>query len=166
MLIILTDGEDTFIGFDPAMEITCLNGELTISKMENNHRTDVKTLQVTHPGDEIREIIKEYKSPVINGLPPLSGGLVGYFSYDYIKYAEPSLKFSNKKGEGSETWISSLFDSIIVFDNDEQKIKLITGVNKSEGSSIEDLYKEAIVKLEKMAELLASEKRHDLKSLL
>ncbi len=68
--------------------------------MENNHRTDVKTLQVTHPGDEIREIIKEYKSPVINGLPPLSGGLVGYFSYDYIKYAEPSLKFSNKKGRG------------------------------------------------------------------
>ena len=88
------------------MEITCLNGELTISKMENNHRTDVKTLQVTHPGDEIREIIKEYKSPVINGLPPLSGGLVGYFSYDYIKYAEPSLKFSNKRARDSETWIS------------------------------------------------------------
>ena len=58
-----------------------------------------------------------------------------------------------------------LFDSIIVFDNDEQKIKLITGVNKSEGSSIEDLYKEAIVKLEKMAELLASEKRHEFKKL-
>ena len=58
-----------------------------------------------------------------------------------------------------------LFDSIIVFDNDEQKIKLITGVNKSEGGSIEDLYKEAIVKLEKMAELLASEKRHEFKKL-
>ena len=133
--------------------------------MENNHRTDVKTLQVTHPGDEIREIIKEYKSPVINGLPPLSGGLVGYFSYDYIKYAEPSLKFSNKKGEGFRDVDLMLFDSIIVFDNDEQKIKLITGVNKSEGSSIEDLYKEAIVKLEKMAELLASEKRHEFKKL-
>ena len=158
-------GRYSFIGFDPAMEITCLNGELTISKMENNHRTDVKTLQVTHPGDEIREIIKEYKSPVINGLPPLSGGLVGYFSYDYIKYAEPSLKFSNKKGEGFRDVDLMLFDSIIVFDNDEQKIKLITGVNKSEGSSIEDLYKEAIVKLEKMAELLASEKRHEFKKL-
>ena len=133
--------------------------------MENNHRTDAKTLQVTHPGDEIREIIKEYKSPVINGLPPLSGGLVGYFSYDYIKYAEPSLKFSNKKGEGFRDVDLMLFDSIIVFDNDEQKIKLITGVNKSEGSSIEDLYKEAIVKLEKMAELLASEKRHEFKKL-
>ena len=158
-------GRYSFIGFDPAMEITCLNGELTISKMENNHRTDVKTLQVTHPGDEIREIIKEYKSPVINGLPPLSGGLVGYFSYDYIKYAEPSLKFSNKKGEGFRDVDLMLFDSIIVFDNDEQKIKLITGVNKSEGGSIEDLYKEAIVKLEKMAELLASEKRHEFKKL-
>ena len=112
-----------------------------------------------------REIIKEYKSPVINGLPPLSGGLVGYFSYDYIKYAEPSLKFSNKKGEGFRDVDLMLFDSIIVFDNDEQKIKLITGVNKSEGSSIEDLYKEAIVKLEKMAELLASEKRHEFKKL-
>ena len=28
----------------------------------------------------------------MEGMPPFTGGLVGYFSYEYIKYAEPSLK--------------------------------------------------------------------------
>ena len=45
--------------------------------------------QVTHPGDTLREIIRKYKTPVMEKMPPFTGGLVGYFSYDYIKYSEP-----------------------------------------------------------------------------
>ena len=45
-----------------------------------------------HPGGVLRKILEDYRSPVMEGMPPFTGGLVGYFSYDYIKYAEPSLK--------------------------------------------------------------------------
>lgn len=159
-------GRYSFIGFEPETEITCLNGEMTISQMEGNKRTDVKKIQVAHPGDKIREIIKQYRSPMIQGFPPLSGGLVGYFSYDYIKYAEPSLKFSNKKGEGFRDVDLMLFNSMVVFDNDEQKIKLITGVNRPDGNeSIDDLYAGAVERLKKMAELLGSDKRHTFEKL-
>lgn len=49
-----------------------------------------------HPGDAIREILKEYKSPVLENMPTFTGGLVGYFSYDYIKYSEPKLELTDE----------------------------------------------------------------------
>lgn len=46
--------------------------------------------KVTHPGEALREILKDYKSPVLEGLPPFTGGLVGYFSSDDIEIAGAS----------------------------------------------------------------------------
>lgn len=43
------------------------------------------------PGRYIRQVLDQYKSPRFDYLPSFTGGLVGYFSYDYLKYAEPSL---------------------------------------------------------------------------
>lgn len=46
--------------------------------------------KVTHPGEALREILKDYKSPVLEGLPPFTGGRVGYFSSDDIEIAGAS----------------------------------------------------------------------------
>lgn len=80
---------------------------------------------MAHPGDVIREILKEYKSPKIEGLPTFTGGLVGYFSYDYVKYAEPKLKLEAKDEEGFRDVDLMLFDKVIAFDNVRQKIQII-----------------------------------------
>ena len=74
-------GRYTFLGYDPVLELTCHNHELKIT----TGMTITKT--VSHPGDTIREILSQYKSPAVEGLPPFTGGFVGYFSYDYIKYS-------------------------------------------------------------------------------
>ena len=71
-------GRYTFLGFDPTVEITCQNGVMHIKS-----GIDV-TEEVSHPGDVIRRIIADNKSPVIKDMPTFTGGLVGYFSYDYI----------------------------------------------------------------------------------
>ena len=64
-------GRYTFLGFDPVMEITCLDGEF---------KAGDKTLKVDNPTPYIREIINGYKSPRFDYLPTFTGGLVGYFS--------------------------------------------------------------------------------------
>ena len=69
-------GRYTFLGYDPKHEITCLNGVLKIDK-------DV--IMTNEPYKYIRNLLKTYKSPKVLGLPPFTGGLVGYFAYDYIK---------------------------------------------------------------------------------
>lgn len=153
----------SFIGYEPSMEITCINNEVTISVLEGEDKTDTVTKKTLHPGDEIREILKKYKSPKIEGQPPFTGGLVGYFSYDYIKYAEPSIERRVKKGEGFRDLDLMAFDSLIAFDSGKQKIDLITGMDISrmgeKDFSIEEEYKKSVDKLKEMAALLAENEK-------
>ena len=112
-------GRYTFLGFDPTLEITCINGHLKIGDEE--YETD-------DPGSYIRKIMEGYKSPVIEGMPSFTGGLVGYFSYDYIKYAEKSLDLDCDDPGNFKDCDLMLFDKVIAFDNLRQKIVLIGNV--------------------------------------
>ena len=85
-------GRYSFLGYEPSMEITCTDGKLQIRRLHEDGTEEKTVQQVKHPGDAIREILKEYKSPVLENMPTFTGGLVGYFSYDYIKYSEPKQK--------------------------------------------------------------------------
>ncbi len=121
-------GRYTFLGFDPTMEITCTNGFLQVRKNGFNGKkeeTETDTKQVAHPGEAIRSILADYTSPKVASLPPFTGGLVGYFSYDYIKYSEPSLKLDAEDEEGFKDVDLMLFDKVIAFDNLKQKILII-----------------------------------------
>lgn len=72
-------GRYTFLGYDPKMEITCMQGKLKIGNL---------TVSAEHPSDYLRQILREYRSPKFDHLPSFTGGLVGYFSYDYLTYEE------------------------------------------------------------------------------
>ena len=141
-------GRYTFLGYEPILNITCkrydvyINGEFY--KKEN-------------PKVIIREILKDYKSPKLENMPPFTGGFVGYFSYDYVRYSEKRLDFESK-GEDIIDLDLMLFESIICFDNFKQKIILITNVK------IDDLdasYKEALNKLDEMESIIRSDKKHN-----
>ena len=85
-----TWGRYTFLGFDPKMEITCVDGEMKIGNLK---------LKTEHPSDYLRQILADYKSPRFDYLPTFTGGLVGYFSYDYLGYSEPTVKCGAKDTE-------------------------------------------------------------------
>ena len=108
-------------------------------------------MQVTHPGDAIRKIIQQYKSPVMDNMPTFTGGLVGYFSYDYIKYSEPKLKLTSEGQQDFRDMDLMLFNEVIAFDHYRQKIMLITGVMTED---IEGSYQKAEETLEDMAKLI------------
>ena len=48
-------GRYSFLGYDPTMEITCLDGEVTIRENLGNGTETVMTKHVDHPGDTLRE---------------------------------------------------------------------------------------------------------------
>ena len=64
-------GRYTFLGFDPKLEITCINGEITYGD---------KTEKTSDPSQIIRDILSRFRSPRLPYLPSFTGGLVGYFS--------------------------------------------------------------------------------------
>lgn len=144
-----TWGRYTFLGFDPKMEITCVNGEMRAGDI--SFKTD-------NPSTVLREILARYKSPKIEGLPAFTGGLVGYFSYDYLGYSEPKAKTSADDTENFKDVDLMLFDRVIAFDNVRQKIILIANVHLD---NVEVEYNKAVLELKRMADLLKSGKKAD-----
>lgn len=112
-------GRYTFLGYKPTLEITCQSGVVKIGD---------KTYETNDPNKYIRELLAEYKSPKIDYLPSFTGGLVGYFSYDYLKYAEPSLNLNANDTENFDDCNLMLFDRVIAYDNFRQKIILIINI--------------------------------------
>lgn len=154
-----TWGRYSFLGFNPNLEVTCQDGHLFIKENEGDSKVLIQEKTVSHPGETLREIISQYKSPVLSDFPTFTGGLVGYFSYDYIKYAEPKLKLENHGEDDFKDMDLMLFNDVIAFDNFKQKIYLITGVMLDESDDLESLYNEANNRLEKIKSLLLSQNK-------
>mgnify|MGYP000186527385 CR=1 FL=1 len=154
-------GRYSFLGYEPVMEITCTDGCMKIRHTEVGN-DEVVTKQVAHPGDTLREILKEYKSPVMEEMPPFTGGLVGYFSYDYIKYSEPKLKLGEHEDPDFRDMDLMLFDQVIAFDHYRQKVLLITGVMLDD---LEKSYQKAEKKLQEMADLIRDGEKEEFPSL-
>lgn len=134
-------GRYTFLGFDPIMEITCING---ILKIKNKSETIKET---KHPGEEIKKILSEYTSPKIEGMPSFTGGLVGYFSYDYVKYSEPYLHLDAEDEEDFRDVDLMLFDKVIAFDNLRQKIIVIVNARTEQ---LKEEYERAVEEIDKI----------------
>ena len=77
-----------------------------------------------NPSAYLRQLLAEYRSPRLQGLPPFTGGLVGYFSYDYLGYSEPRVRCEVEDSEAFKDVDVMLFDKVIAFDNVRQKIIL------------------------------------------
>lgn len=179
-------GRYSFVGFSPSAELTCRDGELTLTRdPEGDPR--VERSRVDHPGDAIRALLAEGAGPRLPGLPPFSGGLMGYFSYDYLKYAEPTLR---RPGLGRGDFLDvdlMLFDRLVAFDSYRQKVTLIASVRlpgegraapgeegrapaaedraPAAGPDLDAAYERALADLDAMQRTLESGARHEFEPL-
>ncbi len=137
-----TWGRYTFLGFDPKMEITCMKGHMKAGDRE---------FQTENPSEFLRQLLAEYKSPKFDFLPSFTGGLVGYFSYDYLKYSEPILKCDIEDEDEFKDVDLMLFDKVIAFDNVKQKIIFIVNIKLD---NLDAEYERAVNDLSNLAKLL------------
>ena len=124
------------------MEITCINGTLKAGDIQ---------MQTENPSDFLRQLLSGYKSPHFDYLPPFTGGLVGYFSYDYLAYSEPEVRREVEDSEAFKDVDLMLFDQLIAFDNVRQKLILIANMKLNE---VEVNYNKAVLELRQLADLL------------
>ena len=137
-------GRYTFLGLDPKMEITCQNGRMKAGEL---------TFETQDPSQTLREILAQHKSPRFAYLPTFTGGLVGYFSYDYLGYSEPKARTTAQDTENFKDVDLMLFDQVIAFDNLRQKIVLIVNM-PLQPDALETNYNKAILRLNQLAQLL------------
>ncbi len=137
-----TWGRYTFLGYDPKLEISCVKGQMKIGDL---------SIQTEDPAGYLRQILVEYKSPRFSYLPSFTGGLVGYFSYDYLGYSEPSVRCKAEDTENFKDVDLMLFDQVIAFDNLRQKIILIVNMSLD---NPEEEYNKAVRRLQQLIDLL------------
>ncbi|MCR5467795.1 MAG: anthranilate synthase component I [Lachnospiraceae bacterium] len=148
-------GRYSFLGYNPKMEITCTDGNIFVDNVP---------VQAKSPSEYIRKVLMEYRSPKFENLPSFTGGFVGYFSYDYIRYAEPILKKTTTSKDDFKDVDLMLFDKVIAFDNVRQKIILIVNVKLA---YLETEYNRAVTELKDMARLITKgEKKREEKGKL
>jgi len=149
-----TWGRYTFLGFEPKMELTALDGKMRIKS-----DGEEKFLETNNPNAQIQEILSSHKSVKFDDLPPFTGGLVGYFSYDYAKYSEPTLKLDAPDEECFNDVDLMLFDKVIAFDNLRQKIILIVNIRTE---NLEAEYERGVAELERLKNIIKSGERAEI----
>lgn len=148
-------GRYSFLGYDPKLEISCKNHVMRIKG------ATTQTFTCDHPATEIRKVLEQYKSPKLADLPTFTGGLVGYFAYEYIRYAEPTLDFTVPDDDSSmvNDVDLMLFDKVIAFDHYKNKIFLITNISTDD---LELNYNKAIMELDALADLVVNGQEADI----
>ena len=140
-----TWGRYSFLGYDPVMRVTCRDSKVYIEKQG---KTEI--VETEKPLNVLREIMKDYKSPRLSGMPPFTGGFVGYFAYSMIGYAEPVLHI--KKGTFPDYDVM-LFDKVIAYDHLKQKICIIVNMRTDK---VMENYGEATAEIARIAGLIKS----------
>lgn len=139
-------GRYTFLGFDPMAEIHCKDGKGTVIDPDGTrHFTG-------SPKPHIAALLARHKSPRLPELPPFTGGLVGYFAYDYAQYSEPRLQLQGAEDGNFNDVDLMLFDKVIAFDHLKDSIILIYNLS---AANPEEGYRRGQNELEIMRRLIA-----------
>src|SRR5580698_244220 len=111
-------GRYTFIGIRPYRRMTAANGTITLAegRKRRSYAGDIFT--------ELKLALSGHTPARVEGLPPFTGGAVGFFSYDVVRSIEelPSLAADELHVPDAHLMF---FDEVLAFDHVKKAIHLI-----------------------------------------
>jgi anthranilate synthase component I len=132
----------TFLGTSPSVVLRS-RGE-TVEVVRGDA---VESFTTPDPVGFIRDRLREYRPVETEGLPRFSGGAVGYFGYDVVRRFED---LPTEKPAVIGAWDSYFVvtDTIIIFDNVAQKIKVVSNAHVEGETSADEAYEDAVRKID------------------
>jgi anthranilate synthase component 1 len=130
-----------FLGCDPSLIVRTKGGTFTI---QDNGKE--QTGEVDCPLSVIKEILAKYSPVPEKGLPPFTGGAVGFIGYDMVRYFE---KLPDQTTDDLDV-PDSLFvitDTLLIFDNVSHTIKIVSNAFV-EDDDLDSLYQKTLKKIE------------------
>lgn len=118
----------------PSREVLKVSGsEITLSR----NGEVVERHQSPDPLGFIEEFQARFRYPVMENLPIYTGGLVGYFGYDTVRYVEGRLQDSTPPDViGTPDILLMVSNDVMVFDNVKGRIHVITHANPAEPDAL------------------------------
>ncbi len=113
-------GRYSFLGFEPELEFISKKNKVTLNFQDKSDE-----YVCDNPVNEIKRIVGSFKEHKVEGLPPFTAGLVGYFSYDSVRYFENLPDVKPDKLNMPDIYLV-LPKILIAFDHIRQKLILIS----------------------------------------
>lgn len=129
-------GKYSFIGINPLMQIVIDKKNAYIFNKDGKISE-----KINDPVAYLGKLLRNYTSPKLKNAPNLTGGLVGYFGYDTIRYVEPNLKNIPEDDTNMPDCHLFLYDELIAYDHLNSKVILIKNIMADK--NIENQYDEA-----------------------
>ncbi len=137
----------SFLGSGSSAVIHEEKGDLILTRGKKR----LKIQSQGNPLERVRELMAEYRPVTVPGLPRFVGGAVGYLSYDVVRTFEelPSLR---KDSLGMPEVAFLLTDTLLIFDNVSQKIKVVANayLESTTDRAIREAYRHATARIDKM----------------
>jgi anthranilate synthase component 1 len=140
-------GRYSIIGL-PCSQVLSVRGH-EIRLQENGEI--VESASVADPLAWIQDFQARFRAPEMPGLPRFTGGLVGYFGYDTVRYIEPRLaEFAKPDLLDCPDILLMVSDELLVFDNLAGTLQLIVHADPAR----EDALDRGKARLEELASTL------------
>ena len=144
-------------GHGPAFLLESVEGGENVSRYSFIGCNPRKVISA-RPGDAdplklLEAEMARYKPVSLPGLPPFTGGAVGYLGYEFIHTVERTVPLAAKDDLGVPMMWFMLCDSLVVFDRARQTLRLI--VNAHLEGDVEAAYNRAINELQRLQGVLA-----------
>ena len=108
---------------------------------------------VADPLDAVRALLHRYRTVTVPGLPRFSGGLVGYLSYDLVRFFERLPVYATDDLQMPDLRLM-LADTLLIFDNVAHKIKVVAHAHLDADSDVRSAYDTACAKVDRLIERL------------
>ncbi len=128
----------TFLGSNPSVVIRSKGDTVEIVSADGSLKREV----TADPLGFVKEYLARFRPVEIAGLPRFFGGAVGYLGYDMVRYFE---RIRMTKPALLDTYDSYfvITDTIVIFDNVRQKIKVVSNAHVERGETPEAAYEAA-----------------------
>ena len=138
----------SFLGTEPAVVIKGRQNKVEIIEGK-------KTTVIDEPNDlmsVLRNILDRFKPVEVEGLPRFYGGAVGFMSYETVRYFEQLPDYQKSEIEAPDIFFL-ITDTLLIFDNIAQKIKVVSNAYL-DGVSLEEAYRRAVRKIDSLIKRL------------
>ncbi|MBU0547685.1 MAG: anthranilate synthase component I [Candidatus Omnitrophica bacterium] len=138
----------SFLGTNPSLIFKSKGRQIEIIDVGKNKRKSFITKET--PLDEIKNIMRDFRSVELAGLPRFYGGLVGYMGYDTVRFFE-KIPDKNKDVLRIPDTLFILTDTILIFDRLNHTLKIVSNVILPKQAGVlkkKQLYQQAIKKIE------------------
>ncbi len=120
------------------------------------HR-DGSVEEVATPDDPlslVEQTMARYRPVELPGMPPFSGGAVGFLGHEYIHHIEPTVPRAEKDELGLPVLFYAVMDTVIVFDHVKQTLRICSNAHIDENTSPAEAYRRAAENVKAVFETL------------